>query len=130
MPHRFFPQLANAERMRSLLFFRISWACILILILFQVFFPVWRILPLIQGQSSVPLHYNVNFGVDNIGEWWRVFTAPAVGLLFALVNALGAHILWKREKMLSYVIVGSTLLLELILAAAMIFIVLLNISYG
>lgn len=116
--------------MRSLLFFRACWGAVLFLLLFQILFPAWRILPLIYGQTAVPLHYNIHFGVDTIGEWWRVFTAPTVGLAIALINGVSAKMLWKREKMLAYLAVSATLFLEVFLSVAMVFIVLLNISYG
>jgi len=116
--------------MRSLLFFRACWGAVLFLLLFQILFPAWRIVPLIYGQTAVPLHYNIHFGVDTIGEWWRVFTVPAVGLAIALINGVSARRLWKREKMLAYLAVGATLFLEVFLSVAMVFIVLLNISYG
>ena len=116
--------------MRNLMFFRVCWGLVFFFLLFQVLLPAWRILPLIYGQTAVPLHYNIHFGVDTIGEWWRVFTAPVVGLLIAVINGAAAKYLWQREKMLSYLAVSSTLFLEFLLSVAMVFIVLLNISYG
>lgn len=117
-------------RMRDLRFFWLTLIGSLSLIVLQVAFPTWRILPLIYGEQNVPLHYNIHIGVDTVGLWWQIYTVPALGLGFLLVNGAITKFIFKREPMLAYVIASSTLFLEVLLFVAMIFIVLLNISYG
>jgi hypothetical protein len=130
MASTFFSRERSAERMRNVPFFRYIFFIILLLLLVQILFPAWRILPLIYGQGTVPLHYNIHFGVDSLGAWWRIFTVPLIGLLFLVINTIVAQTVWKREPMLAYLVVSATLLFEFFLFLAMVFIVLLNISYG
>lgn len=120
---------AGGLRMRDHRFFRVIAVLTILLWLFEILFPTWRILPLIYGQSTVPLHYNVHLGVDSIGEWWKIYLTPAIGLLFIAVNLIVARMTWKKEPMLAYLAAASTLLMHIILCIAVLCIVLLNISY-
>jgi hypothetical protein len=120
----------DGEGMHRVRFFRFAWITSALLVVAQAALPAWRILPLVYGQTAVPLHYNIHFGVDTIGAWWRIFTVPVVGLAFLLLNAGLAKFFFKRERALSVVAAASTLTLEVILFGAIVFIVLLNISYG
>jgi hypothetical protein len=119
----------SGSRMRDLRFFRVIAVLTFVLFLFEVLFPTWRILPIVYGQSTVPLHYNVHLGVDSIGDWWKIYTVPAIGLFFIIMNLVVARIMWKKEPVLSYLVGASTLLIQLLLCIAMVCIVLLNISY-
>jgi hypothetical protein len=120
----------GSERLRSVGFFRfVSIVCALLL-LAEVALISWRVVPMIYGQTAVPLHYNIHFGVDTIGDWWRIYTVPAVGLVMLLLNMGLVRYFMKGERALSYMSAGATLFLESILFVATIFIILLNISYG
>jgi hypothetical protein len=116
-------------RMRDLRFFKVIAILTVFLWLFEVLFPTWRILPLVYGQSTVPLHYNVHLGVDSIGEWWKIYLTPGIGLLFIAVNVVVAKMTWKKERMLAYLVAASTVVMQIMLCIAMVCIVLLNISY-
>lgn len=102
----------------------------LILWLASAAIPAWRILPMVQGREAVPLHYNVHIGVDWIGPWWFVFTPAAVGLLFIVINIGAMRFVWRKESQLATLIAVQTLVLQILLLLASIFVVLLNISYG
>ncbi len=130
MSPSFFTREKNTLRMRNLPFFRYILLTTLFLWILQIALPVWRILPLIYGQDTVPLHYNIHFGVDSIGQWWKIFTVPVIGFALIGINLFMARMVWPREPMLAYLVMSATLLLEFLLFLAMVFIVLLNISYG
>jgi len=119
-----------SERMRSVGFFRFVPLISGLLILAEVALISWRIVPMVYGQTAVPLHYNIHFGVDTVGDWWRIYTVPAVALMVLIINMSLARFFFRRERALSYMAVGSTILLEGILFVSTIFIILLNISYG
>ncbi len=116
--------------MRSVGFFRFVPIVSGLLIVSEIALISWRIVPMIYGQTAVPLHYNVHIGVDTVGDWWRIYTVPVVALLVLLVNFGLARFFFRRERALSYMAFGATLLLEGVLFIATIFIILLNISYG
>lgn len=110
--------------------FRWCFALSLLFILITVALPLWRLFPDVIGKEVVPLHYNIHYGVDWTGVWWQLFLLPASGLGVVILNALMAFILIKREKMLVNVAMISSVILTAFLFLAMVFVVLLNITYG
>lgn len=120
----------GGERMLSITFFRLVALFSAVLIVCEIALISWRIVPMIYGQTAVPLHFNTHFGVDTVGAWWRIYTVPAVALILLVGNMFLANYFFHRERVLAYMAVGATLILETVLFGAMIFIVLLNISYG
>jgi DMSO reductase anchor subunit len=130
MPSLFSSREAGGERAPGAGFFRFVPIASLLLIIAEVALISWRVVPMIYGQTAVPLHYNIHFGVDTIGDWRRIFTVPVIGLLILLINTALARFFLKGERALSAMAAGATLFLEVILFVATIFIILLNISYG
>jgi len=74
------------------------------------------------------LHYNIYFGIDLLGPWYQIFFLPMFGLGFFVVNLLASLIFYRREKILSYFLVGTSSLLQLIFILAGVFITLVNLS--
>lgn len=93
-------------------------------------FPVWKLFPDITLRPAIPLHYNIHSGIDLFGPWWNIFLIPALGGGVLLINTLAALFIWKRERLLAFVFLGATMLAEFILFFAMVFVVLLNLSYA
>lgn len=77
--------------------------------------------------GQVYLHYNIYFGIDNIGHWYYAFIVPLLGLFIILFNNILAYIFYLKEKLISYSLLVSQVILNLILLIAGIFIILLNI---
>jgi hypothetical protein len=77
--------------------------------------------------GQIFLHYNVYFGIDNIGQWYMPFTIPLLGLFIILFNNILAYIFYLREKIIAYILLISQAVLHLVLLAAAIFVILLNI---
>lgn len=103
--------------------FALSWVLSLVLL-------GWRILPLVFGRDSVPLHYNIYVGIDAFGPWWMLFEVPAVALAIALVNAFVAGTVLKKRPMLAIALWSATLFVGILAFIAMVRIVLINIAYG
>ena len=89
--------------------------------------PFWRIAPLGQERQFIPLHYNIYFGIDRFGPWEHIFLLPAIGLLLFIVNLIFQSVFLRTEHILSYFFAFSTVLAEIILFAAVVAIVLLNL---
>lgn len=96
----------------------------------SVVLPSIQVARTIYGKTAVPLHYNIHVGVDTIGPWWQIYTVPAIGLAILLVNLILARYMWTRDPMLSHVAVTASLVLQVVMLAAMIFIVFLSLSYA
>ena len=78
-------------------------------------------------SGQIPLHYNIYFGIDSIGMWYKVFVIPLLGLFIILFNNVLAYTLYIKERLVSYTLVITQAVIHLVLLAAAIFIVLLNL---
>ncbi len=73
----------------------------------------WLIKP---SLDSLILHYTVYFGIDLIGQWYKLYLMPIVGSFLFLVNFPLALFFYKKEKVASYLLTSVTFLIELFLA--------------
>lgn len=89
----------------------------------------WLLFPEAAEQIAVPLHYNIHFGVDRYGAWWQIFTTPMIGAIILVLNTMVAGYLWARDKMLSGYVSIAILIMQVLLAVALGFVILLNLSY-
>lgn len=81
----------------------------------------------VHSQSEpIFLHYNIFFGVDLIGPWYKIFFLPGFGLGVLLLNTFLAWYVFKRDQLLHYLVLSTTLLIQIILMIAGILIVFLN----
>lgn len=110
-------------------FFRITVGFSLVFLFLSIILPIWQLLPEIKEQVAIPLHYNIHFGVDLYGVWWRVFTIPLIGFITLVLNYIVAGIMWSKEKVISYFLWTATAVSELVLLVAITFVVLLNLTY-
>jgi hypothetical protein len=77
--------------------------------------------------GQIFLHYNVYFGVDNIGVWYKAFIIPVLGLFVILFNNILGYTFYLKDRLISYVLVISQAVMQVALLAAAIFVILLNI---
>lgn len=84
---------------------------------------LWRV-P--YGESQIFLHYNVLFGVDFIGAWWKIFFIPLLGLVIALFNGAMGWVLFNRDKFIAQLFNGVGLVAQLLLFISSFLLSLLN----
>lgn len=72
------------------------------------------------------LHYNIIFGIDLIGEWWKLWIIPFAGLICGVINFGISHFVYDKRKPLSRFIAIVTVLLEVLLIMGNILLVSLN----
>ena len=78
------------------------------------------------SQNLVVLHYNVNLGVDLIGNAKDIYIIPTLGLTFILINFLLLLNIYRRSKFLIHLLLGFSLLINIFLIASTISIYLIN----
>lgn len=88
----------------------------------------WIILAIFMNKidGNVILHYNVYFGVDNIGNWKLSFAMPFIGAILFLINVFLAVFFYKnKERIASYVLLIGLFMAQaaLILASASVIII-------
>jgi len=76
--------------------------------------------------EPVILHYSVYFGIDLIGQRYKVFLVPAVGSFIFLINFSLAVFFYKREKLISYLLSAITFFLMLLLVFAGVLLIWIN----
>lgn len=108
-----------------------------LLLVAMVGLPLWRLAPIVETNPFIPLHYNIFLGVDRFGPWYEVFILPVLGIVILILNfALAALYsverqtlfgLKTREPLLAIFLLWTTLAIEVILFAGMVFTLLLNL---
>ena len=73
------------------------------------------------------MHYNVFFGIDYIDSWYKVFLIPCFGILTLLVNFVLTYLLYLKERILSYFLTLTTLIVHVFLIIASYLIIGLNL---
>jgi len=81
----------------------------------------------LSESGQISLHYNIYFGIDNIGNWYNVFIMPLFGIFIIVFNNILAYTFYSKEKLISYLLIISQTVLQAILLAAAVFVILLNI---
>ncbi len=78
------------------------------------------------SQRLVVLHYNVNLGVNLIGDVANIYIIPTLGLAFIVINFLLLLNIFRNNKFLIHLLLGFTLLINLFLIAGTVAIYLVN----
>ncbi|MFA6131243.1 MAG: hypothetical protein WC730_03215 [Patescibacteria group bacterium] len=103
----------------------VAFACFLL----SLGFIFWRLWPEMMAEPSVPLHYNIHFGVDRVGSWWMIFSGPVAQMTIIFLNFCLAVGIWKRDRVLSLFLVGASTIAGIFIFIATLFLVLINVSY-
>ena len=72
------------------------------------------------------LHYNIYFGIDLIGDWRQIFLRPVLAAIFLTINLGVGLLVYDKEKILSYFIVGVSSFIQIIFILAAIFVIIIN----
>jgi len=95
---------------------------ILFLVLLGLLFnlALWLILVFKIKPSLVliPTKYNVLLGVTELGKWYQVYRLPAIGFLIYLVNLVLAGILYRNERLASYLLLGFATFVQVLILVA------------
>lgn len=88
----------------------------------------WLLINKINPNTDpVFLHYNIYFGIDYLGEWYKVFWMPASGLCFYLLNFIFSYIIYSKHRPLSYLFVILATIYQSIFMVAAVLIILINL---
>jgi NADH:ubiquinone oxidoreductase subunit 6 (subunit J) len=89
----------------------------------------------IAEQDSVILHYNVDFGIDLIGNVRQIYIIPSIGLVIVLFNLILLFFAYRKnivperrdaDKFLANLLLGSALFVNFILLFSVASIYLIN----
>ncbi|MBI5038081.1 MAG: hypothetical protein HZC01_05265 [Candidatus Kerfeldbacteria bacterium] len=80
----------------------------------------WIYLALVVSpyEEVMYLHYNIYFGVDLVGQWYRIFLMPAIGTGIMILNIIFARQLHKKSFILSRLQLSFSLACQVLLVVA------------
>ncbi|OGH68621.1 MAG: hypothetical protein A2754_01885 [Candidatus Magasanikbacteria bacterium RIFCSPHIGHO2_01_FULL_47_8] len=78
-------------------------------------------------NEQIFLHYNIMFGIDLVGEWWKIFFAPIAGVAVLLINYFLSFSLYGSNKFLARLLSVFTICFQALLLVGVVIIVRLNI---
>lgn len=103
------------------------WIPATITLVFEVLMMVYAAIYVRATNDLVFLHYNVVFGVDLIGEWWKVLYIPLSVMAMFLVNFGLSWWVYGQDKTLARFLAFIAAFLSLFLGLAFYLSVGLNI---
>ena len=111
------------------LYFRDPWTSVPLsgVILIQVFLWWYLIFNIRSEAGQIFLHYNIIFGVDLVGDWWKIYYLPLAGIFTALLNYFFSLMFYTVDKFLTRLLSFWVLFFHLFLMVGAILLVRLNI---
>lgn len=88
---------------------------------------IYIFLKLSKKSDMLFLHYNVIFGVDLVGEWWRILFLPIGGLLIIILNFILALYCYNQDRLISRFLTVFAGVFEIFLMVAVYFTVDINL---
>jgi hypothetical protein len=81
----------------------------------------------LEKGESIPIHYNIYFGIDNYGSWEKLFFLPLLGFLFLMINLFFYFSLIRKYRLLGAFLALGTIVVEMIFSFSLGFILLMNL---
>lgn len=106
----------------KLLKFSLIFSLLLNLLLW--FYLAWQIRKL---PSVIPLHYNIYYGIDFLGPWYYLIFLVGFGLALIVFNFFIALTVLTNHKILSYFLLSSLVVIQLLLFMACVAIININV---
>lgn len=88
---------------------------------------VWLLWEIRPQNELIFLHYNILFGVDLLGFWWKVLYLPIVGLIIILVNIFLGWSLFSKDKFFAYILNFISVFCQIFLLIASSLLIFLNV---
>ncbi|MAG28682.1 hypothetical protein CL632_00850 [bacterium] len=115
----------NLGKRNSLIYLYILFGASLFVLFVIWFIVVWRFQ---ASESFIPLHYTIYFGFDRFGPKFDLFLFPTLGSIIMIVNSAISKLVLKDNKLWQGVLLGLTLLMELILLVSLMLALLKSLS--
>lgn len=106
--------------------YRFNLVMLVLALLINIVNWFWIVLRIRPQSDLIFLHYNVLFGVDYIGEWWRVYFIALTGLIILIFNFLLGWLLFNKDKFVSVIMNIVNVISQIFLLIATAILVFLN----
>lgn len=81
---------------------------------------IFSVLSFPPAEYLVPLRYNSFLGVTSLGSWYELYAVPSILVLLFILNAILAHTAYKKDKMISYILLGTNIFLAIVASSVVI----------
>jgi hypothetical protein len=88
---------------------------------------IWLFIQFPPTSDTVFLHYNVLFGVDLIGAWWRVLWVPILGAFIILLNTVVGWFSFAYDQFIATLCLVVCVAVQLLLYPAVYVLIFLNV---
>lgn len=88
---------------------------------------IWLLWEIRPQEELIFLHYNILFGVDLIGPWWKVLFLPIVGFVIILVNIILGWFLFGKDKFFAHILNFISVFCQIFLLIASLLLIFLNV---
>lgn len=78
------------------------------------------------NADQVYLHYSIIFGIDLLGEWWKLWLVPVGATSLLVFNLVVSYAAYGRDKAVGRLISVLTICLEVFLLTGLLLIIGLN----
>jgi len=78
-------------------------------------------------KATLPLHYNIYWGIDLFGQWYQSLILPVFGLIVLIVNFILAVFLYSQKSLASYFFIIAAVFVQFFLLVSTILMILINI---
>ena len=93
----------------------------------NVFSWVWLWIQIPRTGDQGFLHYNILCGVDQVGESWKIFYVPLLGLLIFLINLCLGWVLYRTDKFMAQTLLFFAALCQVFVVIATFLLIFLNV---
>lgn len=83
----------------------------------------------IEPREMITLHYNVSVGIDLTGSWQMIFIIPLLGILVILANTILAALIYKKNRLLSWLLSAASFMAQIIIIVSAILLILANTRF-
>ena len=120
MPKTFYPIKLYLKSWPNLITLTLS-------LLINIFVWIWLLWNIKPQTEMIFLHYNILFGVDYVGVWWKVIYLAIGGLAVLIINSTLGWWLFDRDKFFSHVLNAVALFYQIFLLIAAWLLIFLNV---
>ncbi len=78
------------------------------------------------SQNLIVLHYNIDFGVNLIGDAKRIYLIPLLGLIIILINFILLAVIHRQSKFIVHLLLSGAIFANLFLLAGLASLYLIN----
>lgn len=78
------------------------------------------------SHEMIPLHFNIIYGVNFVGESRLIYQVAVLGLVIFAMNLLLSQLIYQREKLFSYFLLVGSSFVQIVLLVSLVSLINLN----